>query len=102
MLGSTSAAAQVFNSGIPAGYTCNGVCGATPTPNGDVAASPTGSAKVGFVTTHQSGNPANPLGIAGSTNGSQLYSAAFTGTSGQTLSFWFDYVTTDGSGFPDY
>src|SRR3954469_6682139 len=81
------ARAQVFSSGLPAGYTCAGMCSTAATPDGSITPVPTGSARVGYVTTHQSGNPANPLGIPSSTNGSQLYSTPFTGTIGQTLSF---------------
>lgn len=98
-----SAGAQVFNGGIPAGYTCTGTCGTATTPDGSIAAVPSGSSQVGYVTTAGSSNTTNPLGIGGSTNGSQLLSGPFTGTSGQTLSFFFDYITSDGtSSFTDY
>src|SRR5690349_4206248 len=90
------ASAQVFSSGLPSGYVCMGMCSTAATPDGSITAVPTGSARVGYVTTHQSGNTANPLGIPSSTNGSQLYSTPFTGTAGQTLSFYFDYITSDG------
>jgi PEP-CTERM motif len=36
------------------------------------------------------------------TNGSELVSDAFFATAGQNVSFWFNYVTSDGSGFADY
>src|SRR3712207_7556354 len=44
----------------------------------------------------------DPLGIAGTTNGSVLRSSTFTPTAGQTLSFTFNYITSDGAGFSDY
>jgi len=97
------AGAQVFNGGIPAGYICTGTCSTATTPDGSIAAVPSGSSQVGYVTTAGSSNYANPLDIAGTTNGSQLLSGPFTGTSGQTLSFFFDFITSDGtSTYTDY
>lgn len=98
-----SAQAQVFNGGIPADYTCTGVCGTATTPDGSIAAVPSGSSQVGYVTTTGSDNFTNPLGIGGTTNGSQLLSGPFVGTSGQSLSFFFNFITADGtSAFTDY
>lgn len=103
-LASSSAGGQAFNSGIPAGYVCTpgGICGTTTMPAGDITPVPSGAARAGFVTTLQSSNMANPLGITDSKNGSQLYSSVFTGVTGQSLSFYFDFITSDGSGYPDY
>jgi hypothetical protein len=102
LLGAT-AQAQVFNGGIPSGYTCNGTCSTATTPDGSIAAVPTGSSRVGYVTTTGSDNFANPLVIPGSTNGSQLLSSPFVGTAGQNLSFFFNFITSDGtSTYTDY
>lgn len=102
MLGAT-AQAQVFNGGIPAGYTCNGTCSTASTPDGSITAVPTGSSQVGYVTTTGSDNFANPLDIEASRNGSQLLSSPFVGTAGQNLSFFFNFITSDGtSTFTDY
>lgn len=54
---------------------------------------------VEFVSTN-GGVSGNNLGSPG-TNGSTATSA-FSATAGQQLSFSFEYVTSDGSGFPDY
>jgi hypothetical protein len=98
-----SAQAQVFNGGIPVGYVCAGTCSTTSTPNGSITAVPSGSSQVGYVTTNGSSNYANPLGISGSTNGSQLLSSPFVGTTGQNLSFFFNFITSDGtSTYTDY
>src|SRR3954470_23922028 len=42
--------AQQFNGGIPAGWTCTGVCG-TSGANGDVPLAPGGGTQYGYVTT---------------------------------------------------
>ncbi len=96
-----TAGAQVFDNGLPAGYTCTGTC-ATAAPNGVVTAAPGGGARFGYITTFNA--PAqDPLGVDGTTNGSVLRSSAFTTNAGQSLSFAFNYVTSDGSpDFPDY
>ena len=97
---SASVGAQAFNGGMPAGYTCAGNC-STSTPNGDITPVPSGASRFGYVTTFQTGNHTDPF-VIGGTNGSVLASSAFTGLAGQTMSFYFDYITSDGSSFPDY
>ena len=100
---SASASAQAFNGGIPVGYVCNGVCGTSGTPNGSIGAVPSASSLVGYVTTAGSINSANPMSayVTG-TNGSQLTSASFTGTASQSLSFFFNYISSDGGGYTDF
>ncbi len=96
------AAAQVFNDGIPDGYTCLGSCG-TSAANGVVTLAPGGGAQYGYVTTNGgTSSNINVLGITGTTNGSLLTSTGFTASAGQTLSFAFNFVTSDGAGFADY
>lgn len=97
--------AQVFNVGIPAGYTCTAAnvsdaCG-TSSASGSVTLAPGGGARFGFVTTN-GGNQRNPLAISGTTNGTTLTSNTFTSTAGQSLGFAFNYITSDGAGFSDY
>jgi hypothetical protein len=96
--------AQVFNGGLPAGYVCSGgpgTCG-TSGPNGVVTAAPLGGTQFGYVTTANAVTQ-DPLGIANTTNGTTLLSNPFAATAGQSLSFSFNYVTSDGSeNFPDY
>lgn len=93
-------AAQVFNDGLPDGYTCVGNCG-TSGADGDVTLAPGGGTAFGWISTNQ-GTSQNPLGIDNTTNGTTLTSSTFTATAGQELSFAFNYVTTDGAGFSDY
>ncbi len=88
-----------------AGWACTGSCG-TSGANGVVPLSPfAGSTAYGWVS---SVNGANGLGLAGiggtgsATNGSRIRSGIFAATAGQTLSFYFNYVTSDGAGFADY
>jgi IPTL-CTERM motif len=87
------------------GWTCTGSCG-TSGANGVVTLSPfAGSSAYGWVS---SMNGVNGLGLPGiggtgaATNGSSIRSPTFSATGGQTLSFFFNYVTSDGAGFADY
>lgn len=101
MLLSGTAQAQVFNGGIPSGYSCTGNCG-TSSAAGVVTLSPLGGSRFGYVSTTD-GVVANPLGIDGTTDGSILRSTTFSSTAGQALSFSFNYITTDGTlTFTDY
>jgi hypothetical protein len=85
---------------------CTGNCG-TDTANGDVT-NPPGFSSYSFVTTTLGttggGTLPSVFGPAGvtSTNGSTLTTSAFSATAGELISFEFNYVTSDGSGFPDY
>ena len=84
----------------PAMAQCVGNCGAGA-PNGVVTASPAGAA-YNYVST--AGGVAG-LGILGSSSerdGSRLTTASFVGDAGDELSFYFNYVTSDGAGFADY
>ena len=99
-----TAGAQVFNGGLPAGYVCTATaltaCG-TSAASGNLTLAPGGGSRFGFVTT-SGGSNRNPLGIAGTTNGTTLTSGSFTTTAGQSLGFAFNYITSDGAGFSDY
>jgi hypothetical protein len=84
--------------------TCVGVCG-TSGPDGVVTSSPY-SSTYKYVTTRGGASGAGTIpqsagGYAG-TNGSVFTSDPFTATAGAQLKFYFDYVTSDGSGFADY
>lgn len=101
----SEARAQTFNSGIPASWTCllAGNCG-TMGASGVVALPPTsatGSTAYGFVST-VSGPVTGGLQGIGGTNGSVLRSNLFSALANDALNFYFDYVTSDGSGYPDY
>lgn len=99
------ASAQQFNGGIPAGWNCIGTCGAAAA-NGVVTGSPmAGSTQYGYVTTFNSSASANLPGVGGTgsaTNGSLLRSNAFSMNEGANLTFYFNYVTSDGAGYADY
>jgi hypothetical protein len=104
----TPAAAQTFNGGIPAGFTCAGACGTTGAV-GDLTLAPGGGTRVGYVSTANglgpgfpgapstSPNPADLLGVTNSTNGSLLTTSPFSVTAGQLLSFAFNFLSTDGT-----
>ena len=88
---------------IPTGWTCSGACG-TLGANGVVTLSPTGNSSYEYVTTAGSSAiaplPTGPLGSE--TNGSTLATPIFAATAGTDLSFYFNYVTSDGAGYADY
>jgi hypothetical protein len=103
------AAAQGFNSGLPAGWTCVGSCG-TLGADGDVTLSGiAGSTAYGWVSSTDSTQNAKLLtpfdnvggftggGIGEETNGSMLRSTSFTAAAGDPLNFKFNYVTSDGT-----
>lgn len=85
---------------------CTGTCG-TDTANGAVT-NPSGFSSYMYVTT--TGGPAgggtlpSVFGSPGvnSTNGSTYTTSPFSAISGELINFDFNYITSDGSGFPDY
>lgn len=102
--------AIVFLAAITAGIgradTCLGSCG-SDTANGNVP-NPPGFSSYFYVTT--TGAPTGggtlpsifgPSGV-NSTNGSTYTTSPFTTTAGELINFDFNYITSDGSGFPDY
>jgi hypothetical protein len=102
LVAAAPAAAQEFNGGIPAGYACTGVC-STSGADGAIPLAPGGGTAFGYVTTANSTASPNPLGVAGTENGSTLLSSAFAATAGQSLSFAFNYITSDGTlSYTDY
>ncbi len=69
--------------------------------NGVVADSPIGSSYV-YVATRNDGATGQGLGLAGDTSGSSLTTVAFDAAAGDMLSYYFNYVTSDGAGYSDY
>ena len=75
-----------------------------------IGLSPAGSARYGLVTTAGSDAlGASPLLLDGNsrgngteTNGSRWTWAAFSVGAGDTMSVWFNFVSTDGKGYDDY
>jgi hypothetical protein len=88
---------------VPVGWTCNGTCGSLGA-NGVVSLSPTGNSSYQHVSTAGSVTTAPlPTGsLGGETNGSSLATTVFSATAGTALNFYFNYVTSDGTGFADY
>ncbi len=87
------------------GWTCTGNCG-TSAADGVVTLSPfAGSTKYGWVSSASGVTGLGLPGIGGSgsaTNGSRIRSGLFTANAGDDLSFYFNYVTSDGAGYADY
>jgi len=95
------------------GWTCTGSCG-TLGSDGVVTLSPaTGTTSYGWVSTYASTAtsdtdpnliPASIVSAAGigTTNASKIQSPVFLAKSGETLSFYFNYVSSDGQRFADY
>ncbi len=77
-------------------WSCTGVCGVATSEIGASA-----SSTYGFVTTTGSSGAAS-LGQGGEANGSRVLSSSFSAVKDETLSFSFNYVTTDSKEFTDY
>jgi hypothetical protein len=92
-----------------ADWTCVGTCGGS-FADGDITLSPAGSPAYGYVSTAFSGAEnvssltLDPTSRGGGTqtNGSSYTSPEFSLAAGETLSLWFNYVSTDGKGYIDY
>ena len=99
--------AMVEGGGGGIGGTCAGNCG-TLGADGDVTAPPSGP-NYFYVTTHEGAEGAGQLANDGRTesdfptNGSLYTTSPFDAAAGDDLSFWFNYVTSDGSSvYGDY
>lgn len=81
---------------------CTGNCG-TLGANGVVTAPPAFGPNYQYVTTSGGVTGAGQIaGVAG-TNGSQLITSTFSANAGDVLNFYFNYVTSDGTGqYTDY
>ena len=99
-LSNQALAAGIFDSGVPAGWSCNGNCG-TLGANGVVTLAPSGGSQYGWVST-AGGISGNNLGLGSDKNGSTLRSSLFSASAGDNLQFHFNFVTSDGAGFADY
>lgn len=101
LVGVLATATNAGASSIPSGWTCTGSCGSLGA-DGVVSLSPTGNSSYQYVTTNGGTNGVGELSGIGGTNGSTLATSVFTVTAGTDLNFYFDYVTSDGSGYGDY
>jgi hypothetical protein len=97
-------AALLLASGLMAGTasaaTCLGNCGVLGA-DGDIATPPNGST-YRYVTTDGGVNGAGQIAGVGGVDGSQYSTSAFAADAGDSLEFFFNYVTSDGSQFADY
>lgn len=104
-----ASAAQASNISISnISWTQNGatglISGNTTVPN-----SPTGNSQFGYLTTFGGIEGVSPLvlkdegrGTENQTNGSNIQSSAFDAVANDTLTLYFNYVSTDGRGYDDY
>ena len=103
------AIATAFDGGIPVGWTCTGNCGtgSASVTGGVVTTSPEGGS-YGWVASNTGvtglGLPAIPSDSNGNnaTDGSRLHTSVFFANAGDTLHFYFNFVTSDGAGYADY
>jgi hypothetical protein len=86
---------------LPGGWTGVGGFGAG-SPNGVVTAPPAFGPDYAYVTTTGGLTGVGSLGLGAETNGSTLSTSSFNAAVGDKLSFYFNYVTSDGAGFADY
>jgi hypothetical protein len=100
LLGSAALAATFFATPASAA-TCIGNCG-TSGADGSVGLSPSGNSFYDWVSTNLGQNGAGQLPGFEGTNGSELISDTFFAAAGTEVKFFFNYVTSDGSGFADY
>jgi hypothetical protein len=86
--------------GTALAQTCVGNCG-TLGADGVVTAPP-GGTTYSYVSTNGGVTGAGQLPGEGGTNGSSYMTSVFSAAAGDDLNFWFNYVTSDGSGYADY
>ncbi|MFK7751627.1 MAG: NF038132 family protein [Sedimentitalea sp.] len=90
---------------VPTGWTFNGNAG-SGTADGDIVAAPTASGEYTYVSTTNGLSGVGALPGVGGTgnaeNGSTMTTSSFTAAAGDNLEFFFNYLTSDGSGFADY
>ncbi|MEL6960228.1 MAG: NF038132 family protein [Pseudomonadota bacterium] len=72
------------------------------TANGDVVAAPTGDGSFVYVSTDGGVDGAAGYGLGGERQGTELTTFNFMADAGDELEYFFNYVTSDGSGFADY
>jgi len=95
------ASATAFDGGIPVGWTGIGNYG-TLGANGVVTTSPEGG-NYGWVSTSGGVTTGSAdLGLGSETNGSILRTNAFSANAGDSLDFYFNYVTSDGQIYVEY
>lgn len=94
---------------LPSGWSTNGIdgtnAGSSSAADGVVSLPPGGFTSYQWVSSAQgvSSGGTLPSGALGSeTNGTTATTPTFTVAAGDSLQFYFNYITSDGSGFADY
>lgn len=89
---------------LPSGWSCTGNCGASTTADGDVTLAP-GFSSYEWISTAGGPTGAGKLPVSPTgqeTNGSFAQTPTFTVAAGDKLSFYFNYITSDGAQFTEY
>ncbi len=97
-------AVSSFAAPLPSGWTCAGNCGTNTAADGDVTLAP-GFSSYQWISTNGgvNGGGTLPVGSTGlETDGSLANTPTFSVNSGDDLNFYFNYITSDGDGFPEY
>ncbi len=88
-------------SALPVGWSCTGFCGTSGADG--VVTSPPGGGSYEFVSTYAGDDlGSGDLEQGAETNGSILTSSLFSASANDVLTFYFNYITSDGAGFSDY
>ncbi|MCZ2440543.1 MAG: NF038132 family protein [Burkholderiales bacterium] len=98
------AAAPTMAAPLPAGWSCVGDCGSSTAADGVVTLAP-GFSSYQWISTAagRSGAGQLPVGPTGQeTNGSAMHTPTFTVNAGDTLNFYFNYITSDGAQYTEY
>jgi hypothetical protein len=89
---------------LPVGWSCVGVCGEKFATDGDITLAP-GFSNYQWISTSgaPSGQGKLPVGPTGQeTNGSLLKTPTFNVVAGDSLNFYFNYITSDGAQYTEY
>ena len=96
----TLVAALALSTQISQANTCIGNCGILGA-DGVVQVSPLGG-DYEYVSTNLGVTGVSPYNLGNETTGSKFTTSLFSASAGSLLDFYFNYVTSDGSGFADY
>jgi len=92
---------SVLSIGASQAGVCVGNCGNSNAADGVVTTPPSGSL-YSWISTYSGVNGAGQLSGVGGTNGTSYTTDVFAATAGQELEYYFNYITSDGSGYADY
>lgn len=98
------AATAAFAAPLPVGWTTNGNAGTNTAADGVVSLAPGFSAYQWVSTENGIGGGGNlpTNNPASTTNGATIRTSTFAVAAGDSLSFFFNYITSDGAGFSDF